>query len=56
MLNQFLAKVEAEGFIYSGHKELYICESDPEALLAAMHSYRPPEGLAHWVERGEQPE
>jgi uncharacterized protein (TIGR00730 family) len=53
MLNRFLAKVEAEGFMYSGHKGLYICENDPETLLAAMHNYRPPADLAQWVERGE---
>lgn len=52
-LQQFLQQVEAEGFMYSGHNGLYACESDPEALLAAMHAYRPPENLSQWVEREE---
>jgi uncharacterized protein (TIGR00730 family) len=52
-LHQFLQQVEAEGFMYAGHNGLYACESDPEALLAAMENYRPPEDLAQWVERGE---
>jgi uncharacterized protein (TIGR00730 family) len=50
-LSQFLTQVETEGFTYTGHNGLYLCESDPEALLAAMNNYQPPHGLAHWVER-----
>lgn len=52
-LLDFLGRVEAEGFTYRGHNGLYVCESNPEALLEAMLSYQPPQNLAHWVERPE---
>jgi uncharacterized protein (TIGR00730 family) len=52
-LHKFLQQVEAEGFIYAGHTDLYLCESDPETLLSAMENYHPPADLAQWVERAE---
>jgi len=51
-LHAFLQQVEAKGFMYSGHDKLYAIESDAEKLLAAMHSYFPPDDLAQWVTRG----
>lgn len=53
LLSQFLVQVEADGFMYAGHNGLYVCESEPEALLTAMQSYQPPQDLAEWVERQE---
>lgn len=47
----FLEHVEKEGFMYSGHNDLYLQASDPETLLDAMSAYVPPDDLATWVAR-----
>jgi uncharacterized protein (TIGR00730 family) len=40
-----------EGFIYNEHDGLYCWETDPDALLKRMDSYRPPAGLDRWMTR-----
>lgn len=51
LLVKFIHHMEAEGFMYDGHKSLFVIEEDPAALLDAMQAYRPPADLAQWVER-----
>ncbi len=41
----------AEGFIYSEHSSLFCHATQPEALLALLSQYCPPEGLERWVNR-----
>jgi uncharacterized protein (TIGR00730 family) len=43
----------AEGFIYDEHRSLLACEADPEALIARLESYLPPQGLERWLTRAE---
>jgi uncharacterized protein (TIGR00730 family) len=43
----------AEGFIYDEHRSLLACEADPEALIARLESYLPPQGLERWLTRVE---
>lgn len=52
-LLQMVERASSEGFIYSEHRRLFMFELQPDALLDAMHNYRPPEDLARWVERDE---
>lgn len=52
-LRATLAHARQEGFIYREHGDLYVSESDPEALLDRMQAYRPPSGLARWLTREE---
>lgn len=52
-LVDFINHMENEGFMYDGHKSLFVVEEDPAALLDAMQDYRPPHGLAHWVARDQ---
>lgn len=52
-LVDFVNHMENEGFMYDGHKSLFVVEEDPAALLDAMQSYSPPKGLAHWVARDQ---
>lgn len=46
-------QARAEGFIYDEHRALFMQDSDPGLLLAAMQSYKPPAGLERWVTREE---
>jgi uncharacterized protein (TIGR00730 family) len=49
-----LAMVEharREGFIYAEHRALLLHADQPEALLAAVTRYRPPDGLERWLTR-----
>jgi uncharacterized protein (TIGR00730 family) len=49
-----LALVEhakAENFIYPEHTRLLCHTSEPDALLDALASFQPPEGLERWVNR-----
>jgi uncharacterized protein (TIGR00730 family) len=43
----------SEGFIYSEHRELLVCESVPSVLLDKLMMYRQPENLDRWVHRKE---
>lgn len=47
----FLARVEQDGFMYQEHAQLFQTQSEPQALLAALAAYRPPDGLEKWVAR-----
>jgi uncharacterized protein (TIGR00730 family) len=46
-----VARAEAEGFIYAEHQRLFVAETDPAALLAALRDFDPPQGLARWLDR-----
>ena len=50
-LLDFIYSMEAEGFMYAGHQNLFVVEETPEALLEAMLAYSPPEDLAQWLDR-----
>jgi hypothetical protein len=45
LLLAFFTKAQAEGFIYSEHKELLVSEAEPDKLLARLADYTPPAGL-----------
>jgi uncharacterized protein (TIGR00730 family) len=47
----FLNHMEAEGFMYSGHKSLYLVADTPEALIESLLAYQSPDELHKWVER-----
>ena len=49
----FLAQVEEEGFMYSGHNGLYVSADTPELLLEAMAEFNPLPYLHHWLDRDE---
>ncbi|MFH1634876.1 MAG: TIGR00730 family Rossman fold protein [Chloroflexota bacterium] len=52
--NHLLTMVEladAEGFIYSVHRQLFTHADEPGDLLDALTNHRHPEGLERWVER-----
>jgi uncharacterized protein (TIGR00730 family) len=40
-----------EGFIYEEHLALFHIYADPESLLDALTSYKPPENLERWLNR-----
>ena len=44
----------SEGFIYSEHRELFVHEPNPAALLDQLETYQLPDGLERWVHRKEQ--
>ncbi len=46
-----VARADAEGFIYSEHRQLFSCADTPEALLEQLAHHRRPEGPNRWVER-----
>lgn len=50
-LLEFFEQIEKEGFMYAEHRSLYLCEREPEELLASMSNYEPPEGLNRWIDR-----
>lgn len=50
-LLEFLARVEDEGFMYSGHNGLYVSADTLQALLKAMEDFKPLPFLHHWLER-----
>lgn len=50
-LVSFMHHMEAEGFMYAGHNNLYVVEDTPEALIDSMVAYQPPQELSKWVER-----
>ncbi len=54
LLLSLIEHARGEGFIYDEHRSLLISESNPDALLARLALYHPPEGLKRWVERDEQ--
>lgn len=50
-LLRFVDCALAEGFIYPEHRNLLICNEDPELLLTALNGFKLPENLLRWVER-----
>ena len=51
-LIEFIEHAHREGFLYAEHRSLLTSEAEPERLLARMRTYRPPEGIERWVQRG----
>lgn len=51
-LIDFIEHAHREGFLYEEHRSLLASEAEPERLLERMRTYRPPEGLERWVQRG----
>jgi uncharacterized protein (TIGR00730 family) len=52
--SHFLAFIDhaiKEGFIYADHQDLIMHDTDPGALLEALHLYQPPPRLARWLNR-----
>ncbi len=43
--------MQAQGFIYRQHRDLLRIHPDPQQLLDALASYRPPDGLEEWMTR-----
>lgn len=42
-----------EGFIYNEHQALYVCDTDPKALLDKLDHYQYPQGMEKWLTREE---
>jgi uncharacterized protein (TIGR00730 family) len=40
-----------EGFIYNEHRDLFIEDQEPEALLESLQNYQHPQGLERWMTR-----
>ncbi len=51
LLLAFLAKAEAEHFLYAEHNHLYASSDQPEALLQALQEFTLPDALHRWVDR-----
>jgi len=54
LLLNLIEHARVEGFIYDEHPDLLIVDNDVDRLLARLTQYRPPEGLARWVDREEE--
>lgn len=52
-LRAALDHARKEGFIYREHGDLFVSETEPEALLDRMQAYRVPSGLKRWLTREE---
>jgi len=52
-LIKLVANAWQEGFIYPGHENLLLEETDPHRLIEKMEAYRPPGDLEKWVTRDE---
>jgi uncharacterized protein (TIGR00730 family) len=46
-----VAHADAEGFIYTEHRQLFTHAEAPLALMEALTNHRLPDGLEQWVER-----
>jgi hypothetical protein len=46
-----IERARQQGFIYSEHRDLIVCEAAPAALLDGLSGYAPPAGLERWVTR-----
>jgi uncharacterized protein (TIGR00730 family) len=42
---------QQEGFIYTDHESLFVCEQDAEVLIQKLIAYQRPAGLERWVDR-----
>ncbi len=48
-----LDRAEQDGFIFPEHRRGLLCRDDPDALLDAMHDYRPSEAaIRRWMRQG----
>ncbi len=54
LLLNVIEHARVEGFIYDEHPHLLIVDDDADRLLSRLTQYRPPEGLARWVDRDEE--
>ena len=52
-LIKLVANAWQEGFIYPGHENLLLEETDPRRLIEKMENYAPPHDLDKWVNRDE---
>ena len=52
-LIKLVANASQEGFIYPGHENLLLEETDPLRLIQKMENYSPPGDLEKWVRRDE---
>ena len=52
-LIKLVANAWQEGFIYPGHENLLLEDTDPLRLIEKMESYSPPGDLEKWVNRDE---
>jgi uncharacterized protein (TIGR00730 family) len=43
----------SEGFMYSEHRSLFVCDEQPEGLLDKMEQYQYPQGMDRWLTREE---
>ena len=43
----------AEGFLYSEHRSLFVCDEQPEGLLDRLEQYQYPQGMEKWLTREE---
>lgn len=50
-LYAWLDHVVGEQFMKPEHRDMLIVESEPQALLKAIHEYEEPKGIVKWVER-----
>lgn len=46
-----IAHADAEGFIYTEHRQLFTQADSPNALMEALTNHHLPDGLERWVER-----
>ena len=52
-LVKLVANAWQEGFIYPGHQNLLLEDTDPRRLIEKMENYSPPGDLEKWVNRDE---
>jgi hypothetical protein len=52
-LIKLVANAWQEGFIYPGHGNLLLVDTDPRQLIEKMENYSPPGDLEKWVDRDE---
>ncbi len=50
-LIEMIEKARREHFIYDEHRDLFVCDTDPEALLEKILNFQSPAGLERWVNR-----
>ena len=48
-----IERARVEGFIYNEHQALYVCDTDPKALLDKLDHYQYPQGMEKWLTREE---
>lgn len=53
-LLHLIDEAEVKGFMYAEHRELFCTAEDSLALLHALETYAPPDGLEKWVEREDE--